>query len=139
MSDILGARRSLGRDGSSLRLAALGSLDSGLLLGEDDLDVARRAHVRVDATVRTVGAAALLLGTVDLDVGDEQLVHVERLELSVGLSVKQEVEHELGGLLGPAGLAVGGASVLGLGSAANTTAETAESDSLLLLNNVLQV
>merc|ERR1719454_2161299 len=117
MSDILGARRSLGRDGSSLRLAALGGLDSGLLLGEDDLDVARRAHVRVDATVSTVCAAALLLRTVDLDVRDEELVHVERLELSVGLSVEQEVEHELGRLLGPPSLAVGGPGVLGLRSA----------------------
>ena len=55
LADFLGARR-LG-----------GAGDGDLALGEDDLDVARRGHVGVDATVGTVGAAALLGGGIDLE------------------------------------------------------------------------
>merc|ERR1719247_1826356 len=129
------------RDSSSicLGLAALSSLDSGLLLGKDDFHVARGAHVWVNTTVSTVGTATLLLSAVNLDVGDEQLVDVEGLELSIRLSVEEKVEDKLCGLLWPASLAVGGASVLSLGGAANTTAEAAEWHSLGLLNDVLQV
>ena len=43
-----------------------GTWDGDLTLGEDDLDVAGRSHVGVDATVGTVGAATLLGGGVDL-------------------------------------------------------------------------
>merc|ERR1712216_592748 len=133
-------RLRLSRDGSShLGLAALGSLDGGLLLGKDDLDVAWVRHVRVDATVSTVGAASVLHGLVDLDVTDLEFVHVQRLQLSIGLSVGKKVEHELSGLLGPASLAVGGASVLGLASAADTTAVTTERNGLGLLHDVLEV
>merc|ERR1712230_110945 len=97
------------------------------------------AHVRVDATVRTIGATAVLVCPVHLDVGHEQLVDLKALELSVGLSVGEEVQHKLSGLLGPPGLTVGRSSVLGLGSAANTTAEATEWNGLLVLNDMLQV
>lgn len=50
-----------------------------LLLGEDHLDVARRAHVRVDAAVGTVRTPAHLGSLVHLDVLDDQGVHVQTL------------------------------------------------------------
>lgn len=56
------------------------------------------------ATVRTVCPAALLGSLVDLDVLDDESTGVEALGISVGLSVLEETEEELGGLDGPAGL-----------------------------------
>lgn len=60
---------------------------------------------RTYTTVGTVGAAAALGSLVDLDVLDDQVAGVETLAIGVGLSVLQEVDEELGGLDGPAGLA----------------------------------
>lgn len=56
-------------------------------------------------TVSTVGASAALGGLVDLDVLDNEVASVKTLGVGVGLSVLQEVDEELGGLLGPASLA----------------------------------
>lgn len=53
----------------------------------------------------TVCPSALLGGLVDLNVLDDQGTSVETLGISVGLGVLEETEKELGGLLGPAGLA----------------------------------
>lgn len=50
-----------------------------LLLSEDHLDVAGRAHVGVDATVGAVGASPHLGGLVDLDVLDDKGIHIETL------------------------------------------------------------
>ena len=50
-----------------------------LLLGEDHLDVAGRAHVGVDAAVGAVGAPAHFGGLVHLDVLDHQGVHIQAL------------------------------------------------------------
>lgn len=60
-------------------------------------------HVCVDATVGTVGAAALLGGLVHLDVLDEEGGGVETLCVGVGFGVLEQVEEVLGGLFGPAG------------------------------------
>ena len=62
------------------------------------------AHVGVDPTVGTVRSPAHVGSAVDLDVVDDEVVGVEALVLGVGLRVLQEVEEELGGLLGPATL-----------------------------------
>ena len=70
------------------------------------------AHVGVDPTVGTVRPPAHVGSAVDLDVVDDEVVGVEALVLGVGLRVLEEVEQELGGLLGPATL--GGAVDLGL-------------------------
>ena len=53
----------------------------------------------------TVSAAAALGSLVDLDALDNQVAGVEALGVGVGLGVLQEVNEELGGLDGPAGLA----------------------------------
>lgn len=54
--------------------------DDLLLLGQDHLDVARRAHVWVDATVGAVRAPPHLRGLVDLDVFDDQRIYVQTLK-----------------------------------------------------------
>lgn len=83
----------------------LGSLlDDFLTLGQDQLDVARVRHVRVDATVGAVSASPLLGGLVDLDVLDDQVGGIETLGVGVGLGVLEETEQELSRLDGPAGL-----------------------------------
>ncbi len=51
-------------------------------------------------------------GAVHLDVVDDQVVGVKALVLGVALGVLEQVQQELGGLLGPA--ALGGAVDLGL-------------------------
>jgi len=65
-----------------LAVLVLLALDDGArLLREDQLDVARRRHVRVGAAVRTIRAPALLLRPVDLDVGDLEALGVKALDL----------------------------------------------------------
>lgn len=82
----------------------------------------------------TVGTTALLGGLVDLDVLDNAGLKVKTLSLSVGLGVLQEGQDVLGTLNGPASL--GDTMDLGLGTTANTTVETTESNSLLVLQNI---
>lgn len=53
--------------------------DNLLLLSEDHLDVAGRAHVGVDAAVGAVGASPHLGGLVDLDVLYDKGIHIETL------------------------------------------------------------
>lgn len=90
----------------------------------------------VDAAVGTVGAAALLGGLVDLDVLDDAGLEVKTLGLGVGLGVLQKGQDVLGTLDGPASL--GDTMDLGLGTAANTTVEAAEGNSLLVLHNIVE-
>ena len=101
-------------------------LDELLTLGKDQLDVARVGHVGVDleenpsqpsvleqnlpdgntyTTVGTVSTSATLGSLVDLDVLDNEVAGVETLGVGVGLGVLEEVDQELSGLDGPAGLA----------------------------------
>lgn len=101
------------RDLLLLWLRGGGGLVEGLLpLHQAQLDVARGRHVRVDASVSAVGAAAHVRGAVHLDVVDDQVVSVKALVLGVALGVLEQVQQELGGLLGPA--ALGRAVDLGL-------------------------
>lgn len=82
------------------RLATL--LHDLLALRQNQLHVARLAHVRVDATVGTVGAATLLGCLVHLDVLDDEVGGVEAFGVGVGLGVLEEIENVFGGLFGPA-------------------------------------
>jgi hypothetical protein len=53
--------------------------------------MARVGHVRVDAAVGTVCAAALLGCLVDLDVLDDQVVGVEALGVGVGFGILEQI------------------------------------------------
>ena len=61
-----------------LRLGGRGALGEGLLLlVQDELDVAGGAHVRVDATVGAVRAAAHVGGAVDLWRAENKIFNSE--------------------------------------------------------------
>jgi len=87
--------------------------------------------------VSTESSATLSGGLVDNNVGDEKLLSVQALDLSVALSVLQQVNNEVGRLNGPTGLC--GLERLGLSSAANTTVVAAEGNGLLVLLDVTEV
>mmetsp|Transcript_23042 Transcript_23042/g.27851 ORF Transcript_23042/g.27851 Transcript_23042/m.27851 type:complete len:221 (+) Transcript_23042:54-716(+) len=110
-----------------------------LLLRQDNFNVAGRGHVRIDTAVGTVCTAALLLCLVDLDVRQIESLDVQALHLSVALRVLQQVEQELARLSWPATLSVGATGILCLCGTANSTAETTESNSLLVCDDVLKV
>lgn len=123
----------LAGDGVGLRLHALG------LLGHKQLDVGGRRHVRVDATVGTVRPTAAALCLVDLNVGHVQVVHLQTLELGVGLGIPQQAKHELAALLGPAALANLVALILCLGGAAHAAVVVQEGHAALVLHDGLHV
>lgn len=74
-----------------------------LALGQDELDVARVGHVRVDTTVSAVCPPSLLRCLVDLDVLDNESAGVEALGVGVRFGVAEKVEKVAGGLVWPAG------------------------------------
>jgi hypothetical protein len=70
---------------TSVKLGLLGlnlALDSLVLLREDNLNVAGRGHVGVDATVSTVGATALARSLVNLNVLDNKSLLFQALDLN---------------------------------------------------------
>lgn len=125
----------LAHDAASLD--ALG--DSGGALFDDELDVSRRRHVRANAAVSTVCAAAHLRGAVDLDVGEEEGVDLEALGLGVGLSVTQEVKEVGASLDRPSSGIARGLLGLALSVAATATGVAAERDSTLVAADLLEV
>lgn len=100
----IGGSLSRAQSGTLGNTQLLSFADSLLGLGEDEFDVARVGHVRVDTTVGAVGSAALLGGLVDLDVLDDELRGVEAFGVGVGFRILQQAEEELGGLDGVTGL-----------------------------------
>ena len=124
--------------GHLLLLRFAGALLEGfLLLDQAQLDVARRGHVGVNPTVSSVSPAPHLGCPVDLNVVHDQVVGVQTLVFGVGLGILQQMQQELGALLGPTTL--GSLVSLGLGVTADTAHVTAEGDDLLLCDDVLQV
>lgn len=113
------------------------TLYAKLFLAKDKLNMARAALVGVDTTVSAVSAAALLGGLVDLNVRDLHFLSNKSLSLGIANGVLQQVQNELGALLGPATL--GDTEGLGLGATTNTTVETTEWDALLVSKNVSEV
>lgn len=71
-----------------------------------------------------------------LNVVDDQTVNIQTLVVSVRLGVAQQLEQELGGLLGPTSL--GGSPLLGLGASTDSTVEATERNALLVVGHVLQ-
>mmetsp|Transcript_14014 Transcript_14014/g.43892 ORF Transcript_14014/g.43892 Transcript_14014/m.43892 type:complete len:209 (-) Transcript_14014:107-733(-) len=118
----------------------LGRLGHRLLLGrQDEVDVARRALVGVDAAMRAVRTAALVHRLLHLDVLDHHLVGVKTLRLGVGRGVAQQVEQEFAALDRPAALAVGASLRLGLRRAPHAAAEAAEDNAALAIDHRLEV
>jgi len=109
-----------------------------VLLGEDELDVTRRGHVGVDATVSAVSTAPHLGRAVHLNVRDNEVVDIESLVVGVRFRVLQERQKEFGGFLGPATLRAGGIPSLGLRVATGTANVTSEGDDLLEIDDVLE-
>lgn len=118
-------------------LSSLGSSDILLLLLGEHLNMARGVHVSVDSAVSSVGSASSSLGLVALNVGENELLNVQGLRLSVGNQVLQETDDDLGGLDGPATLSV--LELISLSGSSNTTVESAEGNASLLLDDSVQV
>jgi hypothetical protein len=60
----------------------VGSLgDNSILFGQDDFDVRRSGHVRVDTTVSTVSTTTVLRSLVDDHAGDVKLIQFQTLGL----------------------------------------------------------
>jgi len=105
-------------------------------LRQDELHVARAAHVGIDATVSTVCPPPHLGCSVDLDVLDDQRVDVQTLVLGIAFSVLEKLEQELSTLLGPSTLGV--VPGLGLSLASDASVEPAEGNALLLHHDILE-
>ena len=123
---------------SSVLLRFLRSRYRFFLLLQHELDVARRRHVRVDATVRSVRSSSLRDSLVDLDVRDVEVVDVQTLHFGVRFGVLEQVDQDFRALLRPSALAVSGAFLLGLGRSPDATAESAEDDASLHLHDRVQ-
>jgi hypothetical protein len=91
------------QSGTLLQTQLLSLADCLFRLRQDQFDVARVRHVRVDTAVGTVGAATLLGGLVDLDVLDNEFRGIETLGVGVGLGVLEKTQQELSRLDRPAG------------------------------------
>ena len=123
---------------SSVLLRFFRSCYRFFLFLQHKLNVARRRHVRVDATVRSVRSSSLRDSLVDLDVRDVEVVDVQTLHFGVRFGVLEQVDQDLRALLRPSALAVRGAFLLGLGRSPDATAKSAKDDASLHLHNRVQ-
>lgn len=71
-----------------------------------------------------------------LNMVNNQSFQVEAFEIRIGFRVLQQLQQELGRLLGPAALRC--LPLLGLGTTTDTAVESTERDALLLIHNILQ-
>ncbi|GMT00619.1 hypothetical protein PENTCL1PPCAC_22793, partial [Pristionchus entomophagus] len=108
-----------------------------ILLGENNLHVAGRRHVRINSAVGSVCASAHLSSTLDLDVINDEMVDIESLVLGIALSVSEQLKHVVARLHWPTSL--GGLECLALSLSANSAVELAEGDDLLLLHHIGEV
>ena len=114
----------------------LGLGNTGLLFTQNDLNVARAAHIRGNTTMSTVGAATLLRGTIDLNVLDDESLQIQSLGFGITLGILKQGRQKLGRLLWPTSLCH--APNLSLCATTNTTLEATEGNTLLLLLDILQ-
>lgn len=108
-----------------------GLVDDVLLLGENQLNMAGRAHVGIDPSVGTVSSPASFRSTADVDVIDNETIDIELLFARVVLGVLQEVEKVLSTFLGPPTL--GGLPRLALSVTSDSAVEPARSDQIRTL------
>ena len=121
----------LGEAGSG----GIGLGNTNLLLGNVELNVTVRGKVGGDATVGTVGTAAALDGALHDNMGDDALIGVESLGLSVLLGVDEEITDGLDGLLGPSS----GVDAEDLALGVSTSVVLEVGDNLLVLEHVFHV
>ncbi len=86
-----------------------------------------------------VGAAAQNWGLVDLNVRNVQLFNIEALNLSVALSVLQEIQQEAARLFGPATLSTANFELLSHSLATNASVEATERNDILVLDDIVQI
>lgn len=110
--------------------------DNLLLLGEDDLDVAWRRHVGIDATMSTICATTQTLSAIHLNVINDQTIDIESSVVSICLGIAQQLQQELSRLLWPTTLCR--LPLFGLGATSNATVETTERHTFLLIDNSLE-
>jgi len=121
----------------------LGELEGGLLslgdtvilLSSVEFNMAVGGEVGGDTTVGTVGSSATLLSALADGVGDDALVGVEALGLTVSLEVEEELTNGLDGLFGPSTSV--GALILAL--SVSLSVELGEADDALVFHDALQV
>lgn len=112
-------------------------LGNGLLsLREDELDVARVGHIRVDTTVGAISSPPLLGSVVNLNVLDDEITSVKTLGIGVRFGVLEEAKNKLGRLYRPAGTV--DTELLALGGVASAASITAHGDCLLLKLDILK-
>lgn len=104
---------------------------------QDQLNMARVGHVRIDTTMSTVGTTALLGCLVNLDMLDNQVASVQAFGICVRFGVLEETEEELGGLFGPAGF--GDAELFALRSSSSTPSIPPHGHRLLMIDHIAQV
>jgi len=73
--------------------------DRFLFFCQDDFNMTRIGHVRVDATVSSVGTSSHFRCFVDLYVVNLQGIRIQLLELRVALGISQKVQDVLTGFL----------------------------------------
>jgi hypothetical protein len=87
--------------------------------------------------VSSEGSSSALDGSVNSDVGDDALLSIETLSLSVSEGVLEELVHISGRLLGPSSKSDSVNS--GLSGSASVTGVSSEGNALLVLKYVLHV
>lgn len=102
-----------------------------------ELDVTVGGQVGADATVSTVGSPAAGDGALGHGVGDDALVGVKLLGLSVGLEVDEELADDLHALLGPSALLV--VELLEHGVSRDGSIVPSEGNDALALKHILEV
>jgi hypothetical protein len=85
----------------------------------------------------SVSSSSTSLSLVALNVGQNELLNIEGLGLGVSDEILQETNNNLGRLNWPTTLSV--LELLGLSGSTNTTIESAEWNTSLLLNNSVEV
>merc|ERR1719458_957259 len=78
--------------------------ESLFLLNQNNFNVTRGGHVRIDTTVSPVGPTSHFWGPVDLNVVNDQMISIQTFVLSVRFGILQHMEQEFGRLLGPTSL-----------------------------------
>eukprot|EP00331_Platyophrya_macrostoma_P013234 CAMPEP_0176432674 /NCGR_PEP_ID=MMETSP0127-20121128/15530_1 /TAXON_ID=938130 /ORGANISM="Platyophrya macrostoma, Strain WH" /LENGTH=93 /DNA_ID=CAMNT_0017814881 /DNA_START=62 /DNA_END=343 /DNA_ORIENTATION=- len=62
----------------------------------EELDVARGRAERSDSSVSSVGSSSAFLSLINLSVGNDKLVSIETLDISIGFEILEKSKDDLG-------------------------------------------